>query len=220
MNRPADDLRQYAPATERNRDFILPILRDVLPTSGTVLEISSGTGEHAVYFAPALKPRQWLPSDPDPTARASIQAWQQACPSDNLHPPLMIDVREEQWAVEQTAANQSLAHLDLQQHPITAIVNINMIHISPWSACLGLMAGAGRILPPDGVLYLYGPYKQDGQHTAPSNAAFDQSLRSRNPEWGVRDLAAVVDAAATHQLQLQQTIPMPANNLSVIFQKM
>lgn len=220
MNRPADDLRQYAPATERNRDFILPILRDVLPTSGTVLEISSGTGEHAVHFAPALKPRQWLPSDPDPIARASIQAWQQESSSDNLHPPLMIDVREEQWAVECNTVDQSLDHLDFQQHPITAIVNINMIHISPWSACLGLMAGAGRILPSGGVLYLYGPYKQGGQHTAPSNAAFDQSLRSRNSEWGVRDLEAVIDAAATHQLQHQQTIQMPANNLSVIFQKM
>lgn len=220
MNRPADDLRQHAPATERNRDFILPILRDVMPTSGTVLEISSGTGEHAVYFAPALKPRQWLPSDPDPTARASIRAWQQESPSDNLHPPLMIDVREQQWAVETNTVDQPLDHLNLQQHPITAIVNINMIHISPWLACLGLMAGAGRILPSGGVLYLYGPYKQGGQHTAPSNAAFDQSLRSRNPEWGVRDLEAVVDAAAVHQLQHQQTIQMPANNLSVIFQKM
>lgn len=218
MNQPAADLRQYAPATERNRDFILPILRDVLPDSGTVLEISSGTGEHAVYFAPALKPRQWLPSDLDPAARASIRAWQQASPSDNLHPPLAIDVREEQWAVETDIANQP-AHLDLQQHPITAIVNINMIHISPWSACLGLMAGAGRILPTAGVLYLYGPYKRSGQHTAPSNAAFDQSLRSRNPEWGVRDLEAVIDAAAAHQLQHQQTIQMPANNLSVVFQK-
>ncbi len=219
MNQPAADLRQYAPATERNRDFILTILRDVLPDSGTVLEISSGTGEHAVYFAPALKPRQWLPSDPDPTARASIHAWQQASPSDNLHPPLAIDVREEQWAIETEVANPPLAHLDLQQHPITAIVNINMIHISPWSACLGLMAGAGRILPTAGVLYLYGPYKRSGQHTAPSNAAFDQSLRSRNPEWGVRDLEAVIDAAAAHQLQHQQTIQMPANNLSVVFQK-
>ena len=139
------DLRQYAPATERNRDFILPILLDVLPANGTVLEISSGTGEHAVYFAPALKPRRWLPSDPDPTARASIQAWQEKCPSENLYPPLAIDVCEEQWIVERYTANLAPDQLDLQQLPITSIVNINMIHIAPWSACLGLMAGAGRV---------------------------------------------------------------------------
>ncbi|MBI4781401.1 MAG: DUF938 domain-containing protein [Oscillatoriophycideae cyanobacterium NC_groundwater_1537_Pr4_S-0.65um_50_18] len=211
------DARQFAPATQRNQEPILAVLREVLPPTGTVLEISSGTGEHAVFFAPQLQPRQWLPSDPSPEARASIAAWQADRPTDNLHPPIALDVRDPIWPVEQESLPSS--SLDLQRYPIAAIVNINMIHIAPWAACLGLMAGASRILPPGGILYLYGPFKQSGQHTAASNAAFDASLKQRHPEWGVRDLEEVMAIAQSQSLAWVKTYPMPANNLSVVFQK-
>lgn len=198
------DLRRYAPATDRNRESILAILRQVLPPTGTILEISSGTGEHCVFMAPQLAPRDWLPSDPNPDARASITAWQQATPSDNIYPPIDLDASSDQWLVS-------------SKQPITAIVNINMIHIAPKAAYLGLFAGASRILPVGGILYLYGPFKQAGVHTAPSNAAFDESLRSQNPGWGVRDLEEITAVAQGHNLELQQVYPMPANNLSVVF---
>lgn len=205
------DARQHSPATLRNREPILAALQAVLPPTGTVLEISSGTGEHAIFFAPRLQPRQWLPSDPNPIARASIAAWQEEVPSANLHPPICLDVRDSVWAVEQP-------EMDLSE-PIQAIANINMIHISPWAACLGLMAGAERILPQGGVLYLYGPFKQSGEHTASSNAQFDHSLQLQNPEWGVRDLEEVIAVAQAQDLTLLKTIAMPANNLSVVFQR-
>lgn len=211
------DARQYAPATERNREPILEVLQQVLPPTGTVLEISSGTGEHAVFFAPRLAPRKWLPSDPNPLARASITAWRQHYPTENLYKAIALDVCDLIWAVEQHEF-QSLHGIDFKHDPIRAIVNINMIHIAPWSACLGLMAGAKRILPPGGILYLYGPFKQDGKHTAPSNAQFDQSLRAQNPQWGIRDLDQVVAVAQGQHLSLIKTIAMPANNLSVILQ--
>jgi hypothetical protein len=187
----SEDLRRYAPATERNREPILAILQQVLPPTGTILEISSGTGEHGVFMVPQLAPRHWLPSDPNPEARASIAAWQQSAPCDNMYPPIDLDA--------------------------TAIVNINMIHIAPKAAYLGLFAGAQRTLSEGGILYLYGPFKQGGVHTAPSNAAFDESLRSQNPAWGIRDLEEIITVAASHQLELQQVYPMPANNLSVVF---
>ncbi|MBD2099796.1 DUF938 domain-containing protein [Leptolyngbya sp. FACHB-261] len=211
------DARQYAPATQRNQEPILEVLLQVLPPTGTVLEISSGTGEHAVFFAPRLQPRKWIPSDPDPVARASIAAWQERSSATNLHPPVALNVCDPVWVVEEKPSGP-LQMLDFERDPITAIVNINMIHIAPWSACLGLMAGAGRILPIGGILYLYGPFKQGGRHTAPSNAGFDENLRSRNPEWGVRDLEDVVAAAQAHKLVLVKTVAMPANNLSVVFQ--
>jgi hypothetical protein len=206
----SSDARQFAPATQRNRDPILQVLQRVLPASGTVLEVASGTGEHAVYFAPQLPLVRWLPSDANPLCRESIRAWQTHAPAENLLPPIELDVTAATWPVE-----------NLQTSPvsdITAIVSINLIHISPWRAGLGLMAGAGRILPAGGILYLYGPYKQGGQHTAPSNEAFDHSLRSQNPEWGVRDLETVIAAAEAQQLEHLETVQMPANNLSVIFQ--
>ncbi len=214
---PSPDARRYAPATDRNREPILAVLQLVLPPTGTVLEVSSGTGEHAVFFAPRLAPRQWLPSDLDPGARDSIAAWREAAPAENLHAPIALDAAAPLWPVESENFRDLLSELDLQQHPITALVNINMIHISPWTACLGLLAAAGRILPPGGILYLYGPYQQNGQHTAPSNAAFDASLQAQNPEWGVRDLDMVVATAKIHGLALVETIAMPANNLSVVF---
>jgi hypothetical protein len=204
------DDRQYAPATQRNREPILAVLRQVLPLKGTVLEISSGTGEHAAFFAPQLQPRQWLPSDPNPIARDSIAAWRNSVVADNLWPPIALDASDPVWPVE--------AGLPAGLEPIAAIVNINMIHIAPWTAGLGLLAAAGRILPAGGILYLYGPFRQNGQHTAPSNAAFDDSLRSQNPAWGVRNLETVVEAAQAQGLDWVETIAMPANNLSVIFQ--
>ncbi|WP_448570304.1 DUF938 domain-containing protein [Trichothermofontia sp.] len=213
------NLRQHAPATQRNRDPILAVPQDVLPPSGTVLEVSSGTGEHAMFFAPRLAPRGWLPSDPSPLARASIAAWREHYPAANLYPPIALDAEAACWPVEQSPLPDALQGLDLQQQPIRAIVNINMIHIAPWSACLGLLAGAARILPVGGILYLYGPFMQGGRHTAPSNAEFDANLRARNRDWGVRDLDAVTAMAATHQFSLRQTVPMPANNLSVIFER-
>ncbi len=205
------DVREYAPATERNRQPILEILQRVLPPTGVVLEVASGTGQHAIFFAPRLTPRMWLPSDPNPLHRASIAAWQAEEASDKLYPPLALDVRESVWPVEANPAEPELS-------AITAIVNINMIHIAPWSACLGLIAGADRILGQQGILYLYGPFKQDGQHTAPSNAAFDDSLQASNPEWGVRNLEEVIEVAQSHNLRWLETVQMPANNLSVIFQ--
>lgn len=207
------DLRRYAPATERNREPILAVLQQVLPPTGTILEISSGTGEHAIFMAPQLAPRYWLPSDPNPDARASIAAWQQSAPCDNIYPPIDLDASSSQWLAE----SAELANCDLQQYPITAIVNINMIHIAPRSAYLGLLAGAKRILPIGGILYLYGPFKQGEVHTAPSNAAFDASLQSQNPEWGVRDLEEITAIAQSSNLELQKIYPMPANNLSVVF---
>jgi hypothetical protein len=208
MNTP-QDARQHAPATQRNREPILEVLTQVLPASGSVLEVASGTGEHAVYCAPRLFPRQWIPSDPNPLHRASIAAWRKHLSCESLHPPLEIDVCEPVWMVEKEILSNA--------SPITAIVNINMIHISPWAACLGLMAGAGRILSSGGILYLYGPFKRNGKHTAPTNAAFDEFLRAQNPEWGVRHLEDVVTAASTHNLSLVNVYQMPANNFSVVF---
>ncbi len=207
------DRRRYAPATERNREPILAVLQQVLPPTGTILEISSGTGEHGIFMAPQLAPRYWLPSDPNPDARDSISAWQRFAPCDNIYPPIDLDASSSEWSIE----SGSVTIRDLTQQPITAIVNINMIHIAPKSAYLGLFAGANRILPIGGILYLYGPFKQGGVYTAPSNAAFDESLRSQNPEWGVRDLEEITAVAQSHNLALQKVYPMPANNLSVVF---
>lgn len=213
------DARRFASATQRNRQPILEVLLRVLPATGTVLEISSGTGEHAVFFAPRLSPRQWIPSDLDVAARASIAAWQQVEPAANLFPPIALDAGDAIWPLEYPELPEALQELDLHQFPLRAIVNINMIHIAPWSACLGLMAGAGRLLPPDGILYLYGPFQREGSHTAPSNQEFDAMLKAQNPSWGVRHLEEVVAVAQNNGLSLKEAIAMPANNFSVIFQR-
>ncbi len=202
------DARQYAPATQRNRELILKVLSDNLTPTSNVLEIASGTGEHAVFFASRFKSWSWIPSDINPTARESIIAWKNASNLNNVALPLAIDVTQDNW-IEQ-----------VEQRKIDVIVNINMIHISPWSACVGLMEGAAEILSPGGILYLYGPFKRNGKHTAISNAQFDRSLQDRNSTWGVRNLEMVVETANNAGLQLQQVIEMPANNLSVIFIKL
>jgi Protein of unknown function (DUF938) len=207
-----NDLRRYAPATNRNREPILEVLRQVLPPTGTVLEISSGSGEHCIFFAPQLAPKYWLPSDFSADARASISAWQQCSePCDRLLPPIELDASNDKWLVE--------SDIFKLPAPITAIVNINMIHIAPRSAGVGLFAGAQRILPVGGIVYLYGPFKRDGIHTSDSNATFDASLKLQNPEWGIRDLEEVTGIAESHNLTLKKIFPMPANNFSIVFQK-
>ena len=190
-----------SPSVMRNRDPILDVLRRSLPKAGTVLEIASGTGEHAVYFASALPHLMWQPTDRDEQALKSITAYQVTSRLPNLLAPLTLDAASPKWPVEQ----------------VDAVVAINMVHISPWQATQGLMAGASRVLSPGGVLYLYGPYKEKGVHTAQSNKAFDQDLRRRNPEWGVRDLEEVSGLARAHGLELVERIPMPGNNLSLVF---
>jgi SAM-dependent methyltransferase len=195
------EARQTAPAAERNKDPILAVLRRVLPQSGLVLEIASGTGQHVVHFARALPGLTWQPSEADPRMRPSIAGWLAESGLANVLPPLDLDVCRPEWPIDH----------------VEAIVCINMIHISPWQATEQLLAGCGRILRPGGVLYLYGPYRRGGRHTAPSNEAFDASLRQRDPQWGVRDLETVVEAASGHGMELSEVVEMPANNLSVVF---
>ncbi|MDF0489440.1 DUF938 domain-containing protein [Sphingomonas sp. H39-1-10] len=195
------DARLSSPAALRNRDPILAVLRSVLPTTGTVLEIASGSGEHIVHFARALPILTWQPSDPSEAARGSIAAWLAAEAPANVLPPLDVDASAHDWPV--TAAD--------------AVLAINMVHISPWAATLGLLAGAARLLPPGGPLFLYGPYRRGGEPTAPSNIAFDADLKARDPAWGIRDLDSVAAAADTLGLSLDHVVDMPANNLSVVF---
>jgi len=202
-NSPPGEART-SPSTARNRDPILEVLRPRLPAQGLVLEIAAGAGEHAVYNAAALPGLQWQPTDPDPEALASIAAWRAHAGLPNLLPPLRLDAAaSDTWPVAQAAA----------------IVNINMVHISPWAATQGLMAGAARLLPARANLFLYGPYIERDVETSPSNLAFDQSLKSRSPAWGIRHLDDVAALAAKHGLALAERIAMPANNLVLIFQK-
>ena len=194
------DPRRFAPAASRNRDPILAILRDHLPASGLVLEVASGTGEHVLHFATALPALAFQPSDPSPEARASIDAWAAGRP--NIRPALALDATGEAWP----AAD--------------ALVCINMIHIAPWAATLGLLRGAGRCLPPGGPLILYGPYRRGGAHTGPGNIAFDADLRARDPAWGIRDLETVAETAAAHGFGPPHIIAMPADNLTLVFRRM
>jgi hypothetical protein len=196
-------VRRRAPAAERNRDAILSVLARVLPRSGVVLEIASGTGQHAVHCAAALPDTVWQPSDPDADARDSIAAWRAHAGLANLNTPLALDVLNDDWGIGNVAA----------------IVCINMIHIAPWEAAESLFRGAGARLAAGGVLYLYGPYRRNGAHTAPSNEAFDQQLRERDPRWGVRDMEAVAALGEKAGLTLVETVAMPANNFSVVFEK-
>ncbi len=202
------DPRLSSPAARRNRDPILAALRRVLPTEGAVLEVASGSGEHAVWLAAHLPGLVFQPSDPEPASRASISAWIAREGLPNVRAPLALDATDEGWALPAEIAARAVA-----------VLCINMGHVAPWQATLGLLRGAGRLLHSGGVLYLYGPYKREGRHTAPSNAAFDASLRARDPESGVRDLEDVVAAAGRAGLTLASVEEMPANNLSTIFRK-
>lgn len=198
-----DERRRSAPAALRNREAILRVLAEVLPAEGLVLELASGSGEHVVHFARALPALYWQPSDPDEAARASIAAWAETEGLENVLAPLEIDAAAAQWPIAQ----------------IAAVLCINMIHISPWEATEGLMRGAGRILPAGAPLFLYGPYRRADHPLEPSNAAFDQDLRGRDPRWGLRLLEEVADCAAVQGFALERVIQMPANNLSVVFRK-
>ncbi len=204
------DPRRSFPATLRNQDPILEVLQRVLPVDGSILETSSGSGEHAVHFAPALAPRVFIPSEPDPESRASVAAWCSQSTATNLRMPIDLDVTTDLWPVENELRVQP---------PISAILSINMIHIAPWSACLGLMSGAGRILQSGGVLFLYGPFKQMGMAFGSGNEAFDQWLRAKNPEFGVRSLESVAGIAEEEGFLLKESLLMPADNLSVIFER-
>lgn len=199
MNRAA----KSAPAAGRNREPILGVLRDLLPGPSHVLEIASGTGEHAVWFSRALPRLTWQPTDRDEEALSSIAAWRDMAALPNLLPPLRLDATANTWPI---------ARAD-------AVVAINMIHIAPWAATMGLIAGAGRVLTQGGLLLLYGPFREAGVHTADSNAAFDADLRARDPSWGIRDLDEVTALANQHGLAAPERIPMPSNNLSVVFRR-
>jgi hypothetical protein len=194
-------MKQHAPATARNREPIREVLARVLPAQGLVLELAAGSGEHSIYFARHFPALTWQPSDVDDTALASIEAWREEAALPNLRVPLRIDVTAEQWPIDRA----------------DAITCINMVHIAPWQAALGVFAGAARLGA--GVLYLYGPYQFGGQFTAPSNAEFDRSLRARDPSWGVRDLRDLEAAGREHGFALHEVIGMPANNHSLIFRR-
>lgn len=197
-----EDARGVSPSTARNRAPILAVLRRLIPANARVLEIASGTGEHAMFMARALAGVTWQPSDPDPAARASIAAWRDHEKLANVAPPRAIDVHDGDWGVA---------------GPFDAVVAINMIHYSPWGSTRALFEGAARVLGKSGIVYLYGPYRRDGRHTAPSNEAFEQWLKARDPSFGVRDLGEVETQARESRFVLREIVDMPANNLSLVF---
>ncbi|MDR7061850.1 hypothetical protein J2X38_003927 [Sphingopyxis sp. BE235] len=198
---PAD--KRHAPATLRNRDAIAAVLADWLPEAGTVLEVASGSGEHVVHFAAAFPHMGWQPSDPDPAGLTSITAYRAEAGLANIAPPLALDASAPEWPIDRAGA----------------VLCINMVHISPWDATLGLFAGAARLLAPAAPLILYGPYVEPDVPTAESNLAFDASLRSRNLAWGLRDTDAVKAAAAAAGLAFAERRAMPANNLMLLFRR-
>ena len=198
---PAEDARRSAPAALRNREPIAEVLADWLPESGTVLEVASGTGEHAAWFAGRFPKLDWQPSDMHPDALASIKAWRAASGARNIKPPIVVDASADSWPIEQA----------------DAVLNINMAHISPWAASLGLIAGAARILPEGGSLILYGPWLKEDVETVPSNLAFDADLKARDPQWGLRRVEDFEAAADAHGFQLAEWRRMPANNLMLLF---
>ena len=191
----------FAPAAERNRQPILDVLRQALPATGLVLEVASGTGQHAIFFSEHLPDLQWQPTDASSEALRSISAWVDATARENLLPPLEFDVRSPHWPV--TRAD--------------ALVCINMIHISPWETTEALFRGASKLLTGSSPLVTYGPYRLHGEHTAPSNEAFDQSLRSRNARWGVRDIDELSELGERTGFALQERVGMPANNMTLIW---
>jgi SAM-dependent methyltransferase len=200
---PAAGARRSAPAALRNREPIGDVLCEWLPATGVVLEIASGTGEHAVYFADRFPALEWQPSDLHPDALASIAAWRDEAGLLNVRPPLTLDASSTEWPIDQA----------------DAVLSLNMVHISPWASALGLIAGARRILPQGGRLILYGPWLKDDIPTAPSNVAFDADLRRRDREWGLRRVEDFAEAGAANDLRLESTRAMPANNLMLLFRR-
>lgn len=202
---PKPDPRRHMPATLRNRDAILAVLKETAPKQGLLLEIASGSGEHAAFMAPQLTPLVWQPSDYEAENLPSIDTHAADSGAGNIRPALQLDVTRQPWPVP----------------ACEALLCCNMIHIAPWAAAEGLFSGAAAIMPKAAPLILYGPFKRHGRHTAPSNAAFDDSLQSRNPAWGVRCLdTEVVPLAQRNRFALDRIVEMPANNLTVIFRKM
>jgi hypothetical protein len=195
--------KRHAPATLRNRDAIAAVLTNWLPPQGTVLEVASGSGEHVVHFAAAFPHLDWLPSDPDPAGLASIAAWVDEAGRANVAPPLALDAAAAAWPVDRA----------------DAVLCINMVHISPWEATVGLFAGAARLLARGAPLILYGPYVEADVPTAESNAAFDASLRARDPGWGLRDIADIKRVAADGGFAFSERRAMPANNLMLLFRR-
>ena len=200
---PATSPWRSAPAALRNREPIADILQEWLPKRGLVLEIASGTGEHAVFLAERFPQLEWQPSDTHPSALASISAWRDEAGLSNLRAPLAIDASEPQWPIGRS----------------DAVLNINMVHISPWASALGLLDGAARLLPHGGPLILYGPWLTDDMETAPSNLEFDEDLKRRDPEWGLRRVEDFAAAASDRSLELERTRPMPANNLMLLLRR-
>ena len=192
--------KRSAPAAVRNREPIAEVLAEWLPASGLVLEIASGTGEHAAYFAERFPAFQWQPSDIHPDALASIGAWRDSSHLSNLLAPLPIDAAAPDWPIERA----------------DALLSINMVHISPWVSALGLLDGAARLLRSGAPLILYGPWISDDAATATSNLAFDADLKRRNPEWGLRKVEEFASAARERGVELESTRPMPANNLMLL----
>lgn len=191
------------PTAERNKGPILDVLARVLPRRGLVLEIASGTGQHIVHFAKALSDLTWQPSDPDPELRESIAQRVAEEKLANVNPPIELDVTRLPWPLP-TA---------------DAVVAINLIHVAPWSATLALLEGTKALLPAQHVLFLYGPYRRHGQHTSKSNEQFDSDLHAQNSEWGLRDLEAVSETAASSGFVLTEIVEMPANNFSLVFKR-
>ncbi len=197
------EAKRIAPATQRNREAITSVLRDILPAKGVVLEVASGTGEHVVHFAAAFPDLTWQPSDYDPAGLASIEAWSSESGLPNILSPLRIDASAADWPLTRAEA----------------IICINMAHIAPWEASEGLFAGAARLLAPGAPLYLYGPYREAGVTTTQSNEAFDVSLKARNPAWGLRSVEQMNALAAHSGFALEARVEMPANNLSLFYKR-
>jgi hypothetical protein len=199
----SDNRRRSAPAALRNREPISEVLADWLPASGSVLEIASGTGEHAVYFAERFPALDWQPSDIHPDALTSIEAWREASGLRNVRAPLVIDAASARWPIERA----------------DAILSFNMVHISPWESAIGLLDGAARLLEPRAPLILYGPWLKDDVPTAATNFDFDRDLKLRNPEWGLRRVEEFAVAAGERGLRHSATRPMPANNMMLLFSR-
>jgi len=203
----SSDARLHAPATARNRDVILDVLKRHLPETGSLLEIAAGTGEHAAHMAGHFPGLHWQPTDIDPRHLDSIDAWRSHVGHRNILPARHFNLLEGDWPLDHLPA------------PLAAVMAANLIHISPWAVAEALVSGAGQALAAGGTLYLYGPYKRGNEHTSESNEAFDASLKERDPAWGVRDMEVVMDLAAEAGFSAPEIVPMPANNFSLVFKK-
>ncbi|MDP6563684.1 MAG: DUF938 domain-containing protein [Alphaproteobacteria bacterium] len=200
-----DGIRRHAPSVLRNREPILRVLRRVLPPAGAILETASGSGEHVAWMAPRLPRHQWAPSEADPTALPGIDLWAAGAAADNILPARHLDVTWAEWPVADLGDD------------LVAVTSLNLIHIAPWSVCEGLLAGAARILPAGGLFFLYGPFRRGGRVLSGGDREFDQSLKQRDPDWGLRDLERVISKAEDEGLSFEESVEMPSGNLSVIF---